>query len=991
MSDVSSPAAHSHAHEGEAHASLAGSSRALWKSLDQIAPETNAAVVRDYAERQHPSLLAPLSDPFARRDVLRLLGASVALAGFSACTRQPDEKILPYGKSPEALVPGKPLYYATTMPWASGAIGLLVESHMGRPTKIEGNDKHPSSLGATDCFSQASVLQMYDPDRSTTATRAGRIATWGDFLTDLTGQLAAQTGKQGAGLRILSGTVVSPTLAARLQAVLAAHPSAKWIQYEPIHRDQARAGALAAFGEDVVARPDLAAAKVVVALEADFIGGGPSSVASTKAFSKARRARKAKPTTNRLYAAESSMSLSGAMADHFVAVRPSELLAVAAALAKAVGAPFGGDVGAPSAKAAAWVSAAAADLAAHKGECVVIAGDAASADVHALVHALNAALGNVGKTVSYFPPVAPVSIDQTTALRELVADMQNGLVEMLVMLGVNPVYDAPADLEFKAALDKVAWRSHLGLYQDETAERCLWHVNETHYLEAWGDARGADGTVALTQPLIAPLYGGKSQLELANALLGKGGVTGYEAVREHWTATLGADGFEAKWRLALHDGVIAGTAFAPTNVTLRSIAVSGSTAGGMELVIRADDSAFDGRFANNSWLQELPRPLSKLVWDNAALIGLATATRLGVKNGDVVELVLGKTTVRAPVWVLPGQAEECVAVQLGYGRTRAGSVGNGIGFDAYPLRTASGQWSASGLEVKKTGDTYHLVSAQMHNSMEGRDLVRVRESGHLEGHGAHGHTEHPTVWTPYEYNGNAWALVIDLGSCTGCNACSIACQAENNIPVVGKDQVANTREMHWIRLDRYFEGDDFDTARVRFQPVPCMHCENAPCEVVCPVGATVHGSEGLNEMVYNRCVGTRYCLNNCPYKVRRFNFLLYQDFVTESVKLQRNPDVTVRSRGVMEKCTYCIQRISQARIQAAREGNRPIGDGEIVTACQSVCPADAIVFGDKNDPKSAVSAWRAEPHHYGILEDVNTKPRTTYLAKVENTGADHKG
>ncbi|MCE9593173.1 MAG: 4Fe-4S dicluster domain-containing protein [Planctomycetes bacterium] len=961
------------------------SARALWKSQDQ-----HSGALQDWAERQHPSLLAPLSDEVARRDLFRLLGASVALAGFSACTRQPDEKILPYAKNPETLVPGNPLYYATAMPWATGAIGLLVESHMGRPTKIEGNAQHPSSLGSTDCFAQASVLGLYDPDRSTTLTRAGRISTWNDFLTDLTAQLSSQTGKQGAGLRILTGTVVSPTLAARLRAVLAAYPSAKWIQYEPIHRDQARAGALAAFGEDVLARPDFAAAKIVVALEGDFLGNGPASVAATRAFSKARRARKAKSTINRLHAAESSMSLTGAMADHFVAVRPSELTALAAALAKAVGATFEGDAGALSAKAQAWAIAAAADLVAHKGECVVVAGDAANSDVHALVHAMNAALGNVGKTVTYTEPVAPVSIDQTAALGELAGDMARGTIDALVMLGVNPVYDAPADLAFKTALTKVSWLAHLGLYQDETAEQCLWHINEAHYLEAWGDARGSDGSVALVQPLIAPLYSGKSAIEVVNALLGKGGVVGYESVREHWQTVFAAATFEHQWRSALHDGVVPGTAPETKSVSPRSITIaSAKREEGMELVLRADDSAFDGRFANNSWLQELPRTLTRLVWDNAALMSLATATRLGVKNGDVVELALGKVTVRAPVWLVPGQADECVAVQLGYGRTRAGSVGNGVGFDAYPLRSSGGQWSATGLRTTKTGDTYQLVTAQMHHSMEGRDLIRVRESGHIEREGPE--EKIPTVWKEYEYNGNAWAMVIDLGSCTGCNACTIACQAENNIPVVGKAQVANTREMHWIRIDRYFEGEDFDAARVRFQPVPCMHCENAPCEVVCPVGATTHGPEGLNEMVYNRCVGTRYCLNNCPYKVRRFNFLLYQDFVTESVKLQRNPDVSVRSRGVMEKCTYCIQRISQARIQAIREGGRPLVDGDIVTACQSVCPAEAITFGDKNDPKSAVAKLREEPHHYGILEDVNTRPRTTYLAKVENRGTEHEG
>jgi molybdopterin-containing oxidoreductase family iron-sulfur binding subunit len=649
------------------------------------------------------------------------------------------------------------------------------------------------------------------------------------------------------------------------------------------------------------------------------------------------------------------------------------------------------------------VQTVAADLRAHRGRSAVIAGDEQPAVVHALAHAINAALGNVGATVLYTAPVAAAPVEHAASLGELIADMDAEQVELLLIAGGNPVVTAPADLGFAERLATVDLRVHLGLYDDETSRLCHWHLPETHYLEAWSDTRAFDGAVTIMQPLIAPLYEGRSAHEVLAAFAGEPERKGYDLVRAHWRGARGGDdaSFERFWRRALHDGVVPDTALPPTPVALRrdwlepEDAAGADEAGdGLDLQLRLDPTVFDGRFANNGWLQELPKPLTKLTWDNAALVSPATAARLGVASEDVVELVYAGRTLRAPVWVLPGQADRVVTVHLGNGRTRGGRVADGAGFDAYVLRTAAAPWGGPGLEVRPTGERYPLACTQQHHGMEGRHLIReatladFRADPHVLHEGAHDPPPDMTLYPPHPYEGYAWGMAIDLGACTGCNACVVACQSENNIPVVGKDQVARGREMHWIRIDRYYEGALANPA-VRHQPVPCMHCENAPCELVCPVNATVHGDEGLNEMVYNRCVGTRYCSNNCPYKVRRFNFYLYSDWTTESRKLAANPDVTVRSRGVMEKCTYCVQRINQGRIQAKKE-DRTIRDGEVVTACQQACPAEAIVFGDINDPESRVARLKKDPRNYTLLADLNTRPRTSYLALVTNPNPELK-
>jgi MoCo/4Fe-4S cofactor protein with predicted Tat translocation signal len=958
--------------------------RTYWRSLEELA---GTPAFLEFLHREFPEQASEFTDPAGRRQFLTLMGASLALAGLTACTRQPEEKVVPYVKAPEDAVPGKPLFFATAVLDRGYAKGVLVESHMGRPTKVEGNPDHPASLGGTDAFGQAAVLGLYDPDRSQTLTYRGEIRPWSGFLVAIRAALDEQRPRKGAGLRILTETVTSPTLAAQLQEILTELPEARWHQYEPT----ARARAAADVQEPAY---DLSAAAVILSLEADFIGTGAANLRLIRQFA-ARRKRPSREQMNRLYVVESTPTLTGMLADHRLALRSSEVERMAAAIAAALGLP-GGAAGGPHAE---WAAAAARDLREHAGAAVVIAGEYQPPAVADLARRMNEALGNVGKTVSYAPAAEARPVDSMSSLRELVADMNAGGVEVLLVLGGNPVYTAPADLDFVSAMDKVKLRVHLGQYDDETAERCHWHVPEAHAFETWSDARAFDGTATVLQPLIAPLYGGKSAHEVLAALSPRPDRSGHDVVKEHWKTALGGADFESSWRRTLHDGVVkepapARPALAAAAAPVASVAPP-ETPQGLELVFRPDPTIQDGRHANLGWLQELPKPITKTAWGNAALVSPTTAQQLSVTTGDVISLQYRGRSVEASVWVMPGQADGSVAVHLGYGRRRAGRVGTGLGFDAYRLRTSDAPWFGSGLQVSRTGRREEVPCTQDHwtidRAAEERHVVRTVTLEEYEKEPARVRemTEVPprdeTMYPAYRYEGHAWGMAIDLNSCVGCGACTVACQAENNIPVVGKDQVARGREMHWIRVDRYFSGDPFraETVSAHFQPVPCMQCENAPCEVVCPVAATTHSDEGLNDQVYNRCVGTRYCSNNCPYKVRRFNFLLYQDFTTPSLKLLRNPDVSVRSRGVMEKCTYCVQRIQQARVAAHNEG-RGIRDGDIQTACQSACPAEAIVFGDVNDPSSRVSQWKAEARNYALLGELNTRPRTTYLAEVKN-------
>ncbi|HEY8514012.1 MAG TPA: TAT-variant-translocated molybdopterin oxidoreductase [Candidatus Binatia bacterium] len=961
--------------------------RAYWRGLEELAQSEEFF---EWLRAEFPQQAQAL-DHVDRRQFLKLMGASMALAGLGACTRQPTEEVVPYVRPPEELVPGAPVYFATAMPLRGTVTGLLVESHTGRPTKIEGNPQHPASLGASDPWSQASVLQLYDPDRAQVVRRVDEILTWDAFAQALTTALEAQAERGGAGLRILTETVSSPTLAAQLEALLERFPQARWHQYEPLAADNEVAGARLAFGTDVNTVYNFDRADVVLSLDADFLSYGGAHVRYARDFMTKRRLTDGARDMNRLYVVESTPSNTGVKADQRLTLRPSRIPAFARALASALGVR----VAAPTfdGEAATWLAAVVRDLQSHRGRSIVIAGDQQPPEVHALAHAINHALGNVGNTVVYTEPVVARPELQLASLRELVNDMNAGNVELLLILGGNPVYDAPADLDFAGALDKVPMRVHLSLYDDETSALCQWHLPESHYLESWSDGRAFDGTASIIQPLIAPLYDTRSAHEVLAMCLGQR-PRAYDIVRDYWKRQRGGLDFERFWTRSLNDGLIADSAAAPKQVSLQPFTASlpplpdAQDENTLELLFRPDPTILDGRFSNIGWLQELPKPLTKITWDNAVQLAPRTAQRLGVENGQVVELEVGGRSVRGPVWITPGQADGAVLITLGYGRTRAGRVGSGYGFNAYLLRTTDAPDMVSGVAVKKTGDWYQLACTQMHGLLEGRDIVRV---GTLDEYREHpdfaqhmgGHVPPPdeTMYA-WEYKGYAWGMAVDMQACIGCNACVVACVAENNIAVVGKEQVAVGREMQWMRIDRYYAGSP-DEPETVYQPMFCQHCELAPCEVVCPVNATVHDDEGLNVMVYNRCVGTRYCSNNCPYKVRRFNFLLYTNYSDPSLALQRNPDVTVRSRGVMEKCTYCVQRINYARIQAKKE-NRKVRDGEIVTACQQACPTDALVFGDVNDPNSRVSKLKKEGRNYAVLGDINTRPRTTYLAVVRN-------
>jgi molybdopterin-containing oxidoreductase family iron-sulfur binding subunit len=987
----------------EAAASKSGPE--YWRSLEELA---GSPAFQEALHREFPKGASEWVDSVSRRGFLKVMGASMALAGMTGCVRLPLEPIVPYVRQPEEVVPGRPMFYATAMTLGGYASPLLVESHLGRPTKIEGNDQHPASLGGTDIFAQASILGMYDPDRSQNVVSLGDQRSWQAFVNAIHGPLSAQKALQGAGIRILTTTISSPTLADQLRGFLKIYPQAKWHCYEPVNRDNVLEGAKMAFGQPVETRYDFSKADVIVSLDADFLYAGfPGNVRYIRDFAKRRNPD---GNMNRLYVIESTPTTTGAKADHRIPVRASEVEPIARHLFSGENSNVPGDQAA--------LASAYRDLTNNRGSSLVVAGDHQPATVHALAHAINAKLGNVGKTVFYSDSVDANPVNQTESIKDLCSDINAGKVDLLIILGGNPAYDAPAELDFAGVLrgGKVPLRMHLGLYQDETAELCQWHINQAHELETWGDARAYDGTVSIIQPLIAPLYNGKSAAEFVALLTGQSDATAYDLVRTYWQKQhTGAD-FEAFWRRSLHDGWIEGTATETKQLVARpefpkQWAVRDNMP--IELNIRRDPTIYDGQFSNNGWLQELPKPMTKLTWDNAVLIGPKMAERLQVKSIDVVELELNGKKVTGPVWVQAGHPDNSVTVTLGYGRRRAGRVGTAQGFDAYPLRTSAAPWFASGVQIRKTGEKYVLASTQGYQSMDTpngdeRPLVRETALEEYRKNPDFAHAEEPepapglTLYKPYPYKEEdyAWGMAIDLNSCVGCNNCMIACQSENNIAVVGKEQCAIGRHMHWIRIDTYYQypdeaARDRDNPKAFFQPVPCQQCENAPCEVVCPVGATNHSSEGLNDMVYNRCVGTRYCSNNCPYKVRRFNFFLFQDWVTPQYKLMRNPDVTVRSRGVMEKCSYCVQRISEHRIDAettsVREGKPiKIQDGELKTACQQSCPAEAIIFGNINDPNSRVSKLKAQARNYSLLGELNTRPRTTYLAEVSNPNPEMK-
>jgi MoCo/4Fe-4S cofactor protein with predicted Tat translocation signal len=999
----------------EVRAKLANQTgKKFWRSVDELAetPEFAEMVAKEF-----PSQASEWIDPVSRRNFLKVMGASMALAGLAGCTKQPDEAIMPYVTAPEDLILGKPVYFASAFPFASGAIPVLVKSDSYRPIKVDGNPEHPVVKGGSDPFTQATLLDLYDPDRSQHILYRGETRTWPAFLAAFRSMLADKKSSGGQGLYFLSATVTSPTLAAQWAQAQKNYPQAKFVQYEPVNRDSHYAAAKQAFGSFVDAQYKLDQADVIVSLDADFLGG-----ATFPGFHKLARdyAQKRKldgtDQMNRLYVVESVTTTTGFKAEHRLALKPSEVAAFAASLASAVGAG-GASGGSWTDHQAKYLQGLAADLKASAGKSVVIPGEFADPSVHAAAFAINQALGNVGKTVVYTDPVNPMPSIQGDELKALVADMNAGKVDWLVILNLNPMYSTPADLDFESAFNKVGTVAHLGSHLDETGEQAHWHINNAHYLEMWSDARAYDGTVSIVQPMIDPMYGGHNAHEIVQSLLDEPDVSAYDAVRGTWKAQLSKGDFEFNWRKALHDGWIDGTAYTPKTVAAKAGAVAASApAGGdsLEVAFRPDANVYDGRYANVGWMQEIPRPVTNLSWDNAALMSFATMEKNGLAENDAVEITVSGKKIIAGALAVPGQADGVVVVTLGQGR-RFGRVAGGVGYNAYLIQQSGGPWAQSGASLRKTGDIYDICVTKSHHidqrslkaggdgsgthSIEGnesleRGIIRYATLTEFKAnpdfaHEGEGHdTPEPdnSMFPAYRYDKNAWGMSIDLNSCIGCNACVTACYAENNIPVVGRQQVKIGRLMQWIRLDTYFEGD-LAAPRAHFQPMTCHHCENAPCEQVCPVGATVHSPEGLNLMVYNRCVGTRYCSNNCPYKVRRFNFLLYSDYETESLKLMRNPDVSVRSRGVMEKCSYCSQRIQEVKIAADKE-NREIRDGEIRTACQQSCPTDAIIFGNINDKASRVAKIKTNERTYGVLADINTRPRTTYVAGVLNVNED---
>ncbi|HEX4479706.1 MAG TPA: 4Fe-4S dicluster domain-containing protein [Rudaea sp.] len=892
----------------------------------------------------------------SRRDFLKALALSVGGSALVGCARAPDDPIIPSvaDRAGEDL----PMFYATALTRNGYANGVLVKTRYGHPIKIEGNPSHPASLGGTDIFSQANIFSLWSDERSKSVLRRGSLSSWPTFGEELAARLA--TSRNGSGVRILAEPSTSPTLQRLKKNFLARFPAAAWHTYQSLSRDNVYAGAKLAFGEALETRYDFTRCDVMVALDADFLTTLPGSVRYAHDF--ATRRTHSAPT--RVYSLETSPNAVSILADHRRALRPNEIHSFAAALLdsldnKATDSPF-----------AKWRDAIVADLSNARGRSIVVCADHAPPELHAVVHTINAKLGNLGATIFLAEPLLDET-DQLSSLRTLTDEMRAGNVETLLVIGGDPAYTAPADFAFAGALDRVAWSAHLATENDETSLHCDWHLPLSQELEAWGDARAFDGTASVQQPTIAPLHDSKSGIEWLAMALGES-TTGHDLVRETWRSLS-----DDVWKNALRDGVVANSSAPSRQATLRTFDIkppSTSATDTLDFVFRADPTVGDGAHAGNAWLQELPKPFTQLTWSNAALLGPETAKRLGIVDEDVIRLVANGVSVEAPVIVQDGHAEQCVTLPLGYGRTRAGGSASGIGFDAGALRVAERFWQTRGT-VQKTGFVRPLARTQRH-AVVGKDSpVRV-----VAGDAAIAPNEtQPSLFAPRaSTTGYAWGMAINLDACIGCNTCTIACQSENNISSVGRDQVRRGRAMHWIRIDHYVEPAA--QPRLHAQPVPCMHCEDAPCELVCPVGATVHDSEGLNLQVYNRCVGTRFCSNNCPYKVRRFNFL---QFSTEASRDSQNPDVTVRNRGVMEKCTYCIQRIETARIETDRDG-RKLRDGEVLTACQAACPTSAIVFGDINDPSSAVSRAKADTRNYALLGELNTRPRTTYLAKRRN-------
>ncbi len=943
-----------------------------WRSLEQAAQDPSF-VAR--AAEEFPGLAEALAAPRDRRRVLQLMAAAFAMSGLGGCDDgAPGGTLIPAVRIPPNIIPGLPNFYSTANVVSGYAAGVVVEHRMGRPTKVEGNPLHPASVGATDVFAQAQVLDFYDPNRAAGISRRGEPADWQDLLSALAGQRAALAAKHGAGFRVLTGTVTSPTLAARLDALLSAYPQARWHQWEPVSRDAVWQGAIAAYGQPVEIVANLAAADLVLAIDSDLLSSAPGHLRYARDFASRRNPTRTQKMS-RLYAVEPVPTLTGAVADHRFIAGPRDLHPIVVALAAAI-------LQRPTTPAAPdWVGKIAADLIANNGRALVHVGPDQPAETHALVHAINEKLGARGTTLNLVAPVAHAPVDQAASLRELVDDMREGRVSTLLVLDSNPVYAAPGALGFAEALKRVAFSVALTPAPDETSDACAWAVPMTHAWEAWSDARAYDGTATILQPQALPLYDGTSAPRMLALFGDPAPPATLDIVQATWKSQMGGD-FPQAWHDALANGVVPNTAAAKAALPLRPDAAQQMPPAPADqpltILFRPDPHVWDGRYANSAWLHELPRPLTKLTWDNPLLISPELARKSTLSNGDMVRLSMADTSVQAPIWIMPGLAADCVVALLGFGRRQVGAIGEGAGFDFSPL---AGRTAAPSLQ--KIAGHWDLASTDHHNLIfnVAGDLVKHGTLAEYakDAHFLGAEKSQPELYRWKPEGPAAWAMSIDLNACIGCNACVVACQAENNIPVVGKEQVLREREMHWLRIDRYWEGGP-DAPDSYFQPILCMHCEQAPCEVVCPVGATVHDAEGLNVMVYNRCVGTRFCSNNCPYKVRRFNYFAYAAEESRPPEA-RNPDVSVRGRGVMEKCTFCLQRIADARIVADRE-NRPVGD--VRTACQAACPTQAFTFGNQADPNSEVAKRKQIPLDFALLEDQNTRPRVTFESRYRN-------
>jgi len=928
-----------------------------------------------------------------RRHLLKLMAASAALAG-AGCSGPPPEKILPYVHDPEYRAPAEPFFYATALSLGGYARGVLVKNVDGRPIKVEGNPHHPASLGGTDIFAQASILDLWDPARSQNIIHDGEPSTYRAVQAALTSTMQSVSKAHGRGLRILTRTVCSPLLASQLDDILKRYPEAQWHQYDPLHEDNALDATRQLFGRPLQALFHFDIAERVVSFDADFLQGGPASVRHARDLVTLRNPERG--TMSRVFAVETTPGLIGAIADECIALSPSDIERLITRLAshfEVLPHQLDNDKNIGQ-HVATFESNIVAELTQHQGRCLLVPGPRLSVTAHRLLHEINIKLGAMDRCLEFIEPAEARAVNHVQSIRALNDAITAGEVKALIIIDGNPVYDAPADSDFAKGLKTIPFSLHLAMYCNETSTACKWHVPKTHELEHWSDLRAFDGTITIVQPLLLPLYNGCSPHRLLSWLLADSPQDPYDMLRQfHQRSNVSAN-FDSYWKDALRKGMVERSAYTPINVrpsvnTARSNSIFvNQPASAWTLLFSADDSVRDGEYSSNAWLQELPRPLNKLTWDNAALISPSSAASLGVNTGDFIQLATANGELVIPAWIQPGHADRCVTLPLGYGRVNAAGVAAGVGINAYPLRRSDGMWSVLIKSIKRVEGSYLFATTQHHARMEGRDIIRSATLSQflVTPNVATAKPEQripdKSLYEEYPYDSYRWAMTINLNACIGCNACTIACQAENNIPVVGKDQVIRGREMHWIRVDRYYEGDD-SSPRTAFQPVPCMHCEHAPCEEVCPVGATMHDSEGINVQVYNRCVGTRFCSNNCPYKVRRFNFLQYSNEKEESLKALQNPDVTVRQRGVMEKCNYCLQRITRARIEADRRG-RNIEDGEVVTACQAACPTAAISFGDLKNPKAKLHDSKSSPRNYALLAELNTRPRTTYLARVIN-------